>query len=335
LTNYPKNDFVRQKEKEAKETVFGLLREGKAPLSLRLAVARGELPLTTLDFLQMLFLLRDDPDKEVQSSLRATIEAIEGGELAELIQRTNLSSDQLDFLSRYSLFKPEVLETIVLDSATSDKTMEFLAAKIGPKELELILADQLRLRQHPSILERIKHNPLLSAEEKRRLLQMGQASLQSQAIKDKKEEERLTVLQKIARLTAGQKTILALKGTREERVVLVRDPNRRVATMVLKSPKLGNQEVESISNMRNVCEEVLRGIAESREWKRKYPIVHSLVKNPKTPVGVAVDLVYKLNNIDLNKLKNNLDISEAVRKKASRTLKSRIYVDYQSRGRAR
>ena len=335
MTTYPKDDFVRQKEKEAKEIVFGLLREGKAPLSLRLAVARGELPLKKLEFLQMLFLLRDDPDKEVQSSLRATIEAIEGGELARLIQRTNLSSDLLDFLSHYSLSKPEVLETVVLDSATSDKTMEFLADKMGPKELELILADQLRLRQHPSILDRIKHNPLLSSEERKRLLQMGQASIQSQAIKDKKEEKRLTVLQKIARLTVGQKVILALKGTREERVILARDPNRGVATMVLKSPKLGDQEAESIANMRNVCEEVLRGIAENREWKGKYPIVHNLVKNPKTPLGVAVDLVYKINNIDLNKLKNNLDVSEAVRKKASQVLKSRIHADYQSRGRER
>lgn len=329
MTAHSKDNFKEKKEREAKETIFGLLREKKAPLSLRLAVARGELPLVKAEFLQMLFLLKDDPDEEIQSSLRATIEAIEGVELAELIQRTNLTSDQLDFLSHYSLSKPEVLETIVLDSSTSDKTIVFLAANMGPNELELILVDQLRLRRCPSILERLKHNPLLSTEEKERLFQMGQASLQSKALTDEKEEKRLTMIQKIARLTVGQKVILALKGTREERVILVRNPNRKVATMVLKSPKLGDQEAESIANMRNVCEEVLREIAESREWMRKYSIVHSLVKNPKTPVGVSAGLVYKLNNIDLNKLKNNLDVAEVVRKKASQTLKSRLYADYQ------
>lgn len=335
MTTYSEHDFKEQKEKEAKEIIFGLLREGKAPLSLRLAVARGELPLEKVELLQMLFLLKDDPDGEVQSSLRATIEAIEGGELAEIIQRTNLTSDQLDFLSHYSLSKREVLETIVLDSSTSDKTIEFLAGNIGPKELELILADQLRLRRCPSILERIKHNPIISTEERERLFKMAQASLQPQAVKDEKEEKRLTMMQKIACLTVGQKVILALKGTREERVILVRNPNRKVATMVLKSPKLGDQEVESIANMRNVCEEVLRDIAESREWMRKYAIFHSLVKNPKTPVGVSVGLVYKLNNVDLNKLKNNLDIPEVVRKRASQTLKSRLYADYQRKGKKR
>lgn len=335
MTSYSKDDFAGQKEKEAKEIIFGLLRERKAPLSLRLAVAQGELPLAKDELLQMLFLLKDDPVEEVQSSLTAAIEAIEGSELAELIQRTNLTSDQLDFFSHHALSKPEVLETIMLDSSTPDKTIEFLADKIGLKELELILADQLRLRRCPSIIEKIRHNSILSPKEREMLLQMGQESLKSQAAKDEKEEEHLTVLQKIARLTVGQKVILALKGTREERVILVRDPNRKVATMVLKSPKLGDQEVESIANMRNVSEEVLREIAEGREWMGKYPVVHSLVKNPKTPIGVSVGLVYKLNNIDLNKLKNNLDVPEAVRKKASRTLKSRIHADYQRRGRER
>ena len=335
MTTYPKEDIRRQKEREAKEIVYRLLTEKKAPLSLRLAISRGELPLAKVELLKMLFLLRDDPDEEVQSSIRTTLEAIEGRELAELIQRTNFTSNQLDFLSRYSLSKRDVLETIVLDSSTSDKTIEFLADKIGAEELELILMDQLRLRRCPSILNRIKHTPLLSPEERERLLQMGQASSQSQDVKDKKEEVRRTVLQKIACLTVGQKIILALKGTRGERVILVRDPNRTVATMVLKSPKLGDQEAESIANMRNVCDEVLRGVAENREWMGKYPIVHNLVKNPKTPVNVSMGLIYKLNNVDLNKLKNNLDVPEVIRRKSSQTLRSRLHIDHQRRGRER
>ena len=335
MTTYPEEDLRRQREKEAKETVFSLLKEGKAPLSLRLAISRGELPLSKVELLKMLFLLRDDPDDKVQSSMRATIEAIDAGELAGLIQRTNFTSDQLDFLSRYSLSKQEVLETIVLDSSTADKTIEFLADKVGVEELKLILMDELRLKRCPSIMNRIKHNPLFSVEERERWLDIDQASQQPQGVKDETEEVRRTALQKIARLTVGQKIILALKGTREERVILVRDPNRTVSTMVLKSPKLGDQEAESIANMRNVCDEVLRGVAESREWMGKYPIVNSLVKNPKTPVDVSMGLIYKLNNVDLNKLKNNLDVPEVIRRKASQTLRSRLYADYQRRKKKR
>ncbi len=335
MTSYPEQDLKRQKEKEAKETVFSLLKEGKAPLSLRLAISRGELPLAKVELLKMLFLLRDDPDEEVQSSMRATIGAIGGRELAELIQRTNFTSDQLDFLSRYSLSEPVVLETIVLDSSTFDKTIEFLADKVGEGELKLILMDELRLKRCPSIMNRIKHNPIFSAEERERLLEVGQAFQPSQSVEDETEEVRRTALQKIARLTVGQKIILALKGTREERVILVRDPNRTVSTMVLKSPKLGDQEAESIANMRNVCDDVLRGVAENREWMGKYPIVNSLVKNPKTPVDVSLGLIYKLNNVDLNKLKNNLDVPEVIRRKASQTLRTRLYVDYQRRGKKR
>ena len=42
-----------------------------------------------------------------------------------------------------------------------------------------------------------------------------------------------TALQKIAAMTPGQRLALAMKGTREERAILVRDPNRIVAVAVL------------------------------------------------------------------------------------------------------
>ena len=48
--------------------------------------------------------------------------------------------------------------------------------------------------------------------------------------------------------------ITALKGTREERAILIRDPNRIVATAVLGSPKVTDGEIESFAAMKNVSD---------------------------------------------------------------------------------
>ena len=51
---------------------------------------------------------------------------------------------------------------------------------------------------------------------------------------------------------------MALRGTREQRTVLVRDPNKVIAIAVMGSPKLNPTEVESYARMTSVQEEVPR-----------------------------------------------------------------------------
>src|SRR4029453_19249174 len=49
---------------------------------------------------------------------------------------------------------------------------------------------------------------------------------------------RESTVQKVASLNVAQRMTLAMKGSREERAVLIRDPNKIVAVAVLSSPKL-------------------------------------------------------------------------------------------------
>ena len=102
-------------------------------------------------------------------------------------------------------------------------------------------------------------------------------------------DDERTALQKIAAMSPAQRLALAMKGTREERAILVRDPNRIVAVAVLSSPKISEAEVESIAKMANVSDEILRIIGHTRVWLKKYSIVSALAKNPKTPLGVSSD----------------------------------------------
>src|SRR5262245_24562043 len=56
------------------------------------------------------------------------------------------------------------------------------------------------------------------------------------AEEDRQKVEKVSAVQKIYRLNTAEKIITALKGSREERSILIRDPNRLVATAVLGSP---------------------------------------------------------------------------------------------------
>lgn len=132
------------------------------------------------------------------------------------------------------------------------------------------------------------------------------------------EPERVTTLQKIAWMTVAERVQLAIKGSRDERLLLIRDSNKMVARAVLHSPKISENEVESISQMRNVNEEVLRLVGSSRVWAKNYIISHNLVRNPRAPIGVTLQLLNRLMPRDIKALSRNRNIPEVIRKSAHR-----------------
>ena len=106
---------------------------------------------------------------------------------------------------------------------------------------------------------------------------------------------------------------LAMKGTREQRAQLVRDANRMVATAVLSSPKLTESEIEAFTKMGNVSEDVLRIIGTNRAWLKNYSVMLGLVKNPKTPPGISMQLLHRLNEKDVKMIAVDRNVSEALR----------------------
>jgi hypothetical protein len=134
------------------------------------------------------------------------------------------------------------------------------------------------------------------------------------------EKRKQSTLQKIAAMNPAQRLALAMKGTREERAVLIRDPNKIVAVAVLSSPKISESEVSSIAKMANVSEEILRIIGNTRAWMKSYTVTSSLVKNPKTPIAVSMNLLQRLNEKDLKMLTTDRNIPDVVRTAARKKI---------------
>jgi len=138
---------------------------------------------------------------------------------------------------------------------------------------------------------------------------------------ERQQTEKVSAVQKLYRLNTAEKTITALKGNQEERAILVRDPNRIVSAAVLGSPKLTDAEIESFAAMKNVSDQVLRAIGTNKEWTRRYSVVSSLVKNPRTPIGIAMTMVPRLTPRDMKSVSVDKNVSEAVRKAAQKFIK--------------
>jgi hypothetical protein len=114
-------------------------------------------------------------------------------------------------------------------------------------------------------------------------------------------------------MTFPQRLKAALKGTKEMRSVLIRDPNKMISSSVLSSPKLTDSEVEAFARMASVSEDVLRTIGANRAWMKSYKIVVALTKNPKCPVALSMNLMSRLNDRDMAMLSVDRNVPEPLR----------------------
>jgi hypothetical protein len=130
--------------------------------------------------------------------------------------------------------------------------------------------------------------------------------------------ERLSMLNRIIKMTVKDRVRLAMKGDREARNILIRDANRLVSTAVVQNPRITEQEVESIAAMRSLSEDILRSIASNRQWSRSYPVMHNLARNPRTPMANVMTILTRLQLRDLAALSKNRNVSDAVRRQALR-----------------
>jgi hypothetical protein len=89
---------------------------------------------------------------------------------------------------------------------------------------------------------------------------------------------------------------------------------------VLGSPRLTDGEVEAFAGMRNVSDEVLRQIGNNREWTKRYGVLSSLVKNPRTPLAISLGMVSRLNPRDIKALSTDRNVSEVLRRQAQKFL---------------
>jgi hypothetical protein len=138
------------------------------------------------------------------------------------------------------------------------------------------------------------------------------------------EAQRVLPLAKLLEgLSVSQKIRRATIGSAEERAILVRDTNRLVAEAAITSPRLQENEVLRFAANRSVSSEVLRRIAESREWMKSYPVKVVLAQNPRLPLPLALRLLPMLREADLKRIATSRSVAGAVSAAAKREMQKK------------
>jgi hypothetical protein len=254
-------------------------RRGDVARDIRLLAAQGALAPRAHEQLGLLMLLVSDPDPDIAAAAQATIAGLPREPLAAFLARADAPGEMRAF------FAERGIEPAAVPARDADAPILDTAPDPEPdSDASEVTADGAPCRGGAS-------GPPTSGEE----------------------DDSASALRKIAALTVPQRIALAMKGTREERAILIRDPNKIVGAAVLSSPKLTETEVESIAKMASISDELLRLIAGTRAWVKNYGVVLALVRNPKTPLAVSMNLLARLNERDVRVISQDRNVPDVLR----------------------
>jgi hypothetical protein len=266
--------------------IVGLFLSADVPRDVRLLAAGGLVSAEGRDRLALLAKLTSDPDVDVAARATTTIKAIPPTALRLFLARDDVPEELRAWYAPY-LAVLGGADAPAIDDLTPVERR--LAPRDGPRPID---DDDGLVDADPAVIEAI-------------------------AAVDGEDED---VHRMLTSLPVPDKIKIATLGRREQRSILVRDPNRVVSTAVLASPKLTDTEVENFARMQNVSEEVLRIIGTSRTWTKKYSVVAALVKNSRTPPAVSLPLMVRLVERDVKGLSVDRNVPESVRLAARKQL---------------
>ena len=255
--------------------LFEHLTRGEAERDARLLAAQGGLELRASEQVAVLVFLLDDPDREIRQTADNTLNRIPVEALSKFLARPGTPLDLLEFFADRGVFPDETS-----GEAAGEGGGE------GADDAPIVAAQPV---------DAVEAAAALGIEDV--LLDKDQTS----------------ITQKIQKMNFTQRLIAASKGTREMRSILVRDNNKMIAAAVMSSPKLTESEIETFSRMASVSEDVLRMIAHNRSWMKSYRVVLGLVKNPKFPVALSLNLLQRVNAKDVAQIAIDRNIPEPLR----------------------
>lgn len=322
----------------------------------RLLAAKGILPLPPSELVPLQVRLSEATDEEIAGLAKASL-----GDLSPKIA-ANLVTDgiDLDVVSYFArnLEHPIIVEAVLRRRDVSGALLEEMAVSVDQESQEILLVRQDAILENPAILDALEKNPKAGAYAKRKIHEYREhllppelrprktkADLEEEADKISEDEllEAIEEVQGAVEATGDDDDLTGLSESQVRslpipvrlklsrgaskglRNLLIRDPNPMVATSILQNNAMGELEVEQIANSRAVIGEVLELIGKKRNWNRKYSIMQALVRNPRTPVGMAVRMVPRLSPRDMQLLVKDRNVANAVRDTARRlyTMKRR------------
>jgi len=138
--------------------------DGKAPQAIRMMGAKGLIPaVSPADMVTLLWFLSYDEDEGVRERALKTAEELPEKIWSTALRAEGLKGPVLDWLADRFSGREAALQSILLNSATSDETMARLAAFVSQPLAEIIRQNELRLLRHDDIIRALCRNPAVLA----------------------------------------------------------------------------------------------------------------------------------------------------------------------------
>ena len=278
--------------------------------------------MASVDRAEILAIIASDADPEMAERAQGAILTHPLDSIIAAIGRPEADPRLFRFAANHLVDKTGVADALALNLACPTPLLAVAAKHFTPRGIQAMLDNLERVSSDPALVDALREVTSGNAEQTELLKGFQGGTMDMKAIEEAAAEaepdpvKRETLTKRLTHMNVVQRLTLALKGGREERMLLIRDSNRLVQKCVLQSPRLTDTEVESFASMANLGQEVLRTISLNRHFMKNYTVAKNLVRNPKTPIDISLHLLPRLTAADLTKLTMSKNIPETLAKAA-------------------
>ena len=303
---------------------------GSATLERKLALCGEAAALPPEERVETLCILAADADPAVRAAAADVLRTQPLKTVLAALAQPGAAPEMFAYCAAEFPRRPGVADALAHNTTCPIEVLRPVIRYLSVTAVQELFEDLDRLSTSPQLVAELIASAVINADQRGQLLELQRAEpepaeafveVAEAAVSDKAKRE--TLLQKLSRMRVVERVQMALKGGRDERVLLIRDPCKVVQRAVLQSPQLSEQEVESYANMATLSDETLRLIAGNRKFMKNYGILRGLMFNPKTPLEVTLHLLPHLKPLDLKFLSTNKNVADTLRTSASRLQRRR------------
>ena len=308
------------------------LRHGRATRERKIAVCTGGAHLAPVDRAEILAVLAGDADEMVAERAQDAILSLPVDYFVEALKREQALPALFSYAARNLADKPGICDALVQNKNCAAEHLVPAVRHLSTLGIQTLMEELERVSESPALAAALEHSTSLTADQKSQLHELhgpgnpiDEAALaEAAAAVEPDLARRQTLLQRLAKMTVAQRVQFAIKGGPEARRTLIRDSNKVVQRAVLQSPRLTDQEVEAFAAMSSLTDEILRLIANNRNFRKNYTVVRNLINNPKVPLDVTLHMLPMLNAVDLKRLISNRNVAETLRTTAMKLQRTRV-----------
>ncbi|MGC1106131.1 MAG: hypothetical protein WA876_06300 [Candidatus Acidiferrales bacterium] len=302
---------------------------GKAKPERKLAVCTGGVALSGPERAEILAVLATDDIEGVAQGAAQALTKVAPENFVAALAQADVAPVLMNYCAAKLASAAGIADALAQNASCPVGTLMKVSSHLSTASIQALLDNLERLVWSTTLIDALVAAPNASAEQRSFLAELRKGAPEAVELKEALEAaepdpvKRKTLLERLAKMNVLDRVKLALTGGREERIILIRDPNKVVQRCVLQSPRLTDAEVENFASMTTLTMEILRIIANNRRWMKNYSVVKNLIFNSKTPLDITLHQLPRLTPRDLKILSSSKGVPETLRSTAAKMIAKR------------